>query len=176
MHQVFRAFIVVLALLVPAAVSFAQSPRGGIAGTVTIGQHVSILDDQGGTVDGRVDRISTDAIRVSRRGVIADVPLDRIVRIVRPDGVRNGMLVGLGVGAVLGTIGGFSDRQGRGRRASFVPVSMIGNGLICMGLGAAIDAIHKGDRTIYQKTGAPTVSLAPALGRGSRGLALSLGW
>ena len=176
MGHLFRAFLVSLAMLVPASVAFAQTGSGGIPALMKTGQRVSIEDDRGVTVDGRIDRISTDAIGVARRGVIVDVPVDRIVRIIQPDGLGNGMLVGLGVGAVLGTIGGSLDPQGRGRRASFVPVSVIGNGLICMGLGAAIDAIHKRERTIYQRTGPLTVDLAPVLGHRSQGMALSLAW
>jgi hypothetical protein len=176
MGQVLRAFIVPLALLVPASVSLAQTAGEAVVSMIKTGQRVSIEDDRGWTVDGRVEQISTDAIRLSRRGVNVDVPVDRIARIVRPDGLRNGMLVGLGVGLVMGTIGGAMDPQGRTRRATFIPVSALGNGVICMGLGTLIDAIHKGDRTIYQRTAPLKVGLAPVLGDGSRGMALSLAW
>jgi hypothetical protein len=176
MGQVLRAFLLPLALLVPASLSFAQTGSRDIPQLIKTGQHLSIEDDQGRTVDGRIERIAADALTVSRRGVSVDVPVDRIVRIVRPDDLRNGMLVGLGIGVVLGTIGGASDRQGRGRRATFIPVSALGNGLICMGIGAALDAIHRGDRTIYQRPGSLKVSAAPVLGRRSRGVSLSLAW
>ena len=176
MGQVLRAFIVPLALLVPASVSFAQTESEAIPALIKTGQRVAIEDAEGRTIDGRIDRIATVAITVSRRGVSVDVPVDRIVRITRPDNLRNGMLVGLGVGLTLGTIGGAMDPQGRTRRATFIPVSALGNGVICMGLGTLIDAIHKGDRTIYQRTGPLKVGLAPLLGHGSRGVSLSFAW
>src|SRR3712207_2130958 len=66
--------------------------------TMKVGFTLSVLDDQGGKTEGRVTEVTPDRIRVSRRGRMTEIPLDRIVRIERADGLRNGALIGLATG------------------------------------------------------------------------------
>ena len=49
---------------------------------------VSVVDEQGRKVEGRVETVSGEALRVSKRGVSQEIPVDRIVRIDRPDSLR----------------------------------------------------------------------------------------
>jgi len=67
---------------------------------VRVGQKVSITDDQGRQVEGRISTLSADGLTLVSRRDSTDIPYDRIVRVDRPrDGLGNGAVWGLGVGA-----------------------------------------------------------------------------
>jgi hypothetical protein len=174
-----RTLLVTSVVLVLAGIpsaSFGQTTAGSIPDLVKSGQRLAIVDDAGRQVEGRMRGITNDTISVSFGGATVDVPLDRIVRIDRPDSLRNGALIGLGLGVTAGIIGGLSDHQGRGRRAWFVPVSALGNGVIWTALGTGIDALANNRRTIYQRGEGPKARVTPVIGGGARGAALSLTW
>jgi hypothetical protein len=169
------ATLVLVILGFPAFI-VAQTGSERIHDAVKKGLTVSIVDEQGRKIDGRVDGISEHAIRVSMRGRSEEIAADRIVRIDRTDSLRNGALIGLGVGLAAGVLGGGLDPQGRGRRGTFVLVSTIGNGLIYTAFGTAIDALVDKRRTLYQRGGRTVASVSPVVGGGVRGAALSLTW
>ncbi len=70
-----------LALITVPAIAAAQAER--IADVVQSGQQVSIVDEQGRRIEGRVELASAEAVRVSTRAGSEDVAVDRIVRIDR---------------------------------------------------------------------------------------------
>ena len=68
------------------------------------------------------------------------------------------------------------DPQGGGQRGGFVVVSTIGNSVICTALGIGLDALFDHRRTLYVRGGHAQARVAPLLGHGARGAALSLSW
>ena len=137
--------VLTVALLGVPAVAAAQAER--IADVLKPGQRVLIVDEQGRRIDGRVDLASAEAVRVSTRAGSEDVALDRIVRIDRPDTLKNGALTGLGVGLSLGL---FSVAiQPRGTEAKWLLASLVPNGVSGMLLGTGIDALFNNRRTLY---------------------------
>ena len=98
------AAALVLTMLVASPIA-AQTSGERIPDAVKRGLTVSIIDDQGRQIDGRVESVSEETIRVSLRKKSEEVPLDRIVRIDRPDSLRNGALIGLGFGVAAGDLG-----------------------------------------------------------------------
>ena len=69
------------------------------------GQKVSITDDQGREVNGKIGDMTADALTVLDHGTRADVAYNRIVAINRPnDSLANGALIGLGTGIGLGLV------------------------------------------------------------------------
>ena len=143
---------------------------------VRVGQRVSIVDTSGAAIDGRVEGIAPHGLRILEGGTTTEIPVDRILRIDQQDGVKNGALIGLAVGLGLGTLGGARDDQGRGRRATFVPVAALGNGLVAAALGALIDALADNRRLLYQRPRGPDVGVTPAVQRGIKAITLSLSW
>ena len=80
----------------------AQTDGNRIRASVKDGQTVRITDDQGRELQGKIDTMTADGISMRVNGKLADVPYERIVRIDRPDDtLKNGALIGLGVGAAL---------------------------------------------------------------------------
>ena len=165
-----RPALVVLALLsaVPAVPSLAQTTRPAVA----TGTKVSVVDDRGTRTEGRVQEISDRSLRLAIGKAMTDIPLDQIVRIERPDTVRNGALTGLAIGLGLGLIATATDPEG----GAIAVTRTLGNGLICAGLGALIDAAFDRRKTLYERGSSAQTTLAPVVGRHSGGLAVSIEW
>ena len=108
--------IVMLAVLVTPSMAFAQAGDGQIKAAAKAGERVSVVDDAGRKVEGHVEAWSEEAVRLSIRGASQEIPIDRIVRIDKPDSLKNGALTGLGVGLGLGFLGRRPD-AGRKRGA-----------------------------------------------------------
>ena len=100
--------------------------------------------------------------------------LDRIVRIDKPDSLKNGALIGLGVGVSLGVFG--SAMQAPDIEAKWVLASIASNGVACTLLGTGIDALVDSRRTLYQRSGGVRGRVSPIVGRGVRGAAMTLSW
>jgi hypothetical protein len=169
------AAALVLAMLAssPAA---AQTSGERIPDVVRTGQKVSIIDQDGRQIDGRVEWISEEAIRVSLRRGSEEVPVDRIVRIVRPDSLRNGAYIGLGVGlANSAVLVGFATQSTRAQWPAVLAAS-VSNIVAYTLLGTGIDAIFNNRRTLYERGRRTQAHVSPVVGRGVRGAALSLTW
>lgn len=138
--------IFVLAIAVVPGLAGAQSSEMKPLDHVKPGLAVSVVDDSGRRVDGRVVDISDDAIRVSVRKTIEQIPMDRVVRIDKTDSLKNGALVGLAIGLSWGVFAAASDGDIDGRR------------------------------TLYQRSAGVQARVSPLVGRGVRGAALSVSW
>ena len=163
---------VTLALLGVPAVAAAQAER--IADVVKPGQHVLIVDEQGRRIDGRVDLASAETVRVLTRAGSEDVALDRIVRIDRPDTLKNGALTGLGVGVSFGVLS--VAMQPDGTDAKWLFASLVSNGVACTLLGTGIDALFDTRRTLYERGRRLQTRVAPVVGSGVRGATLAVTW
>jgi thiamine pyrophosphate-dependent acetolactate synthase large subunit-like protein len=103
MTRMIGSYSVVLAILFASSPALAQTDTEKIRARVKHGQKVSITDDQGQEIKGRISTMTADGLTILVDGGSADVPYDRIVRIDRPnDSLANGALIGFGVGAALG--------------------------------------------------------------------------
>jgi hypothetical protein len=156
--------------------ALAQTSGTTIPAVAKVGMHVSIVDDQGDEVEGRIDNVSDRAVRIIVKKDRKEIPLDSIVRIERPDGVKNGAMIGLGIGIGMGLTAGFADRQSWNRQPGFVTISVIGNGLVWTGLGTMFDAMINHRRTLYERGGRSQARVTPVVGRGTAGAAVSLTW
>ena len=171
------AAALVLAMLV-ASPAAAQTSGDRVPDVVKKGLTVSVIDDQGRQIDGRVESVSDEAIRVSLRKGIEEVTLDRIVRIERPDSLRNGALIGLGFGVASSAIlVGFATQSDSDNiQWPAVVLASVSNIVGYTLLGTGIDAIFNNRRTLYERGRRPQARLSPVVGRGVRGGAVSLTW
>ena len=166
--------VLVLAFLASPPPAGAQPGDERISGVIRPGLTVSIVDDEGRQTEGRVMDVSAEVIRVSLRGTSEEVRLDRIVRIDKPDSLKNGALIGLGVGLSLGVIG--TVIQAPDIEAKWAVASIAWNGVACTLLGTGIDALVDSRRTLYQRSGGVRGRVSPIVGRGVRGAAMTLSW
>jgi len=147
-----------------------------LIGVVLPGAEVAIVDDRGVEIEGRVQEVSDRHLRLAVRNGSRDIPIEEIVRIERPDGVKNGALTGLGIGVVLGVTSGLMAVSGGSRDGAFIVGSIAGNGLICAGIGALLDAAVDGRKTVYERGRQASTRVNPVVGRGVGGVVVSMSW
>lgn len=187
MTRTLSAHCVVLMLLFAASPAIAQTDTENIRARVKDGQKVLITDDQGQQFKGRIGAMAPAKLNIVVDGKSVDVPYDRIVRVDRPnDSLANGALIGLGVGAALGLIAvAREDRNGNCSPGDYYCGDTTSGGylagtLIVGGLGTAvgvgIDALIHRKHEIYRRGVGAHTAVAPALGRGVRGVIVSIGW
>lgn len=176
-----------LAILFASSPASAQTETEKIRARIKQGQKVSITDDRGQEVRGKIGAITADGVTIVADGKSTDLPYDRILRVDRPyDSLANGALYGLGVGAALGLGLIVSEDQNHcGPEGGFycgdpTADNYVGATLLFAGLGTAvgvgIDALIHRDREIYRRGGGAVASVAPVIGRGVRGAAVSVTW
>jgi hypothetical protein len=193
MSPIIRACAVVgLALLLTSNHAAAQTQADDIRARVKERQKVSITDDQGREVTGRITTIAADALTITPdRAPRVVVPYGQIVRIDRPhDTLDNGALIGLAFGAALAFVA-MADEAHRSCTPDMGPwgdddcsdptgAGYIGGALFAGGLGLAVgvgvDALIRRDRGIYRRGEKAQVGLSAVLARGKRGAVLSMSW
>jgi hypothetical protein len=166
----------------PAAQPAGESDADAIRHRVKEGQRVRITDDQGREWQGRIEALSADnLVLLTKDRQPRDVPYAAIVRIDRPhDTFASGATIGFLSGAALGLLAVVAEANANcwgcfdPNPAVYVLVAAaVGGG--GAGIGIAIDALVQRDPTLFRR-GDSRVTLAPTLGRGVRGVSLSVRW
>jgi hypothetical protein len=171
----------------PAAQTAASTDADAIRQRVKEGQKVRITDDQGREWQGRIEAFAPDhLVLLTKDRQHRDVPYAAILRIDRPhDTLANGALIGFVSGAVYGLLALVAEENaacdpgaffscGDPTGAAYVVIPPV-LGAIGAGIGVAIDALVRRDPTLFRR-GDSRVRLAPSLGRGVRGVSLSVRW
>jgi hypothetical protein len=171
-----------------AAQTAGPTDADAIRGRVKEGQKVRITDDQGREWHGLIEALAPDhlVLLLTKDRQRRDIPYAVIIRIDRPpDTLGNGALIGFVSGAVYGMLAVIAEENadcesaaffscGDPTAAAYFVVPPI-TGAIGAGVGVAIDALIRRDPTLFRR-GESRVTLAPSLGRGVRGLNLSVRW
>jgi hypothetical protein len=173
--------------LVTAAAASAQDPVASfdaLAGRLQLGQVIWVTDPTGREARGRLERLSSDELVLKSDGSRTFAAADVLrVRARERDSLKNGALIGLGVGGGMGTvwcIGAALDDSGD----IDAPVECAEGFTVFPGLGAliglAIDAVIPGKmRVIYeapssQEARRARLVVAPLVTSRAKGLAVSL--
>lgn len=165
----------------PVAAS-AQIDADEIRRRVKQGQKIVIVDDQGRQLSGRIGELRADALMLLVGRDRSDVPYDRILRIDRPrDGVSDGALKGLAIGAGLGVLAGLAAAADDADFLDFgfadvAPIAVPVLGGIGALIGLGVDASMRHQSNLYRRTSATRINLSPTLGRSRRGMAISVSW
>lgn len=152
-------------------------PADAIRGAVVVGAPIVVIDENGSRLEGRLLAVTDDELRVVDRRREVGVSLARIVRLERPDGVADGAGKGFAVGATTAIFIGLlaSAEHGRGA-AAILPGLVMWSGLFYAGVGAGIDALHDGQKTLYERGQRRTVRLTPIVQASRRGAAVVWSW
>jgi hypothetical protein len=165
-REAWTLVLLVAGVLATAAAASGQEPAASfdaLAGRLQVGQSVWVTGPTGREVRGRLERLATDELVLAGNGSqtfpAADV---RRVRARDHDSLRNGALIGLGIGGGLGTawcIGAVADDSGDlDARVECAEGFTVFPGLGAL-IGLTIDAVIPGRlRVIYQ---APPSDEAP---------------
>lgn len=178
--------LLVTVVLATTAAASAQQPAASfdeLAGRLQIGQLIWVTDPTGREARGRLERLSSDELVLRADGSETFAAVDvRRVRARDRDSLKNGTLIGLGIGAGMGTawcIGAVADDSGdldAGVECAEGFTVFPGLGAL---IGLAIDAVIPGKmRVIYQASPsqeAPRARLmvAPLVSSRVKGLAVS---
>jgi hypothetical protein len=153
----------------PALVSAQQ-----VTDSVKAGMPVSVVDDAGTEIRGRVDSFSGDVIRIKRRDRLDEVPLQRIVRIEKTDSLKNGALTGMLVGGTAGLVMVIANT--RSPDPGLILWATLGNAAVYGALGTAIDGMVQGRRTLYERGRVRETRIAPIVGPNVGGAVVRVSW
>ena len=148
------------------------------------GDRVTVTDAHGEDLEGRIIDLSPSTLALEITGNrrylgAADVSS---IRQRRRDPLRNGTLIGIGVGVIPGVllsamVHSYANNEG-GSPGRAVATSMIFSLGVGAALGAGVDAMIQGSHVIYGPTGAARkrLTVSPLLAADRRGVAVSLGF
>jgi len=166
-----------IALLIFCGTASAQTSANDLRGQVKEGQKVAVTDEQGRELRGRIVNVTTDSLTLARGDRREAVQYDQIVKIDRVDDLRNGALIGLGVGLALFALDAVvsSENGITLNPAGYVVIGALYGGLGA-GAGAGLDALIGGNRSIYQRGRSTRISLAPSIGRDRVRASIGISW
>jgi hypothetical protein len=150
--------LVVAGLLLTAAAASAQESAtrfDALAERIQVGQRIWVTDATGREVRGRLERLSSDGLVLKADRIETfTVPDIRRVRARERDSLKNGALIGLGIGGGMGTawcIGAIADDSGDiDARVECAEGFTVFPGLGAL-IGLAVDAMIPGRmRVVYQ--------------------------
>lgn len=177
------AIVILAASIVPAAPApcSAQEPVKSFDQLYTRlkpGDTVWVADAQGRESKGRILSLSADALALEGAGDRTfGAPDVTTIMVRRDDSLRNGALIGLGVGGGLGLVGCLASAEG-GDQAWCALASAFYGG-IGAGIGVGIDALIPGRKLMaYRAPGSSGAaqarfSIAPVITPRARGVAVS---
>ena len=161
---------------------------GALAATRTA---IEVVADTGTATTGRLLRIDADSLTLARDH--HEITFDRkhVAKIYqRGDSLKNGMLIGLGVGAAWGIAAGATAECdgffGAPSRPCVASTKQILAGLwggamgaLGLGVGAGIDALFSGRRLLYESVrhdDAASIFIAPRVLGSGTGLLVTVAW
>jgi hypothetical protein len=172
-----------VATAAPAWAQEAAASFDALAGRIHVGERIWVTDATGREVRGRLERLSSDGLVLKAHGLETFAAADvRRVRARNRDSLKNGALIGLGVGGAMATawcIGAVADDSGEiDARVECAEGFIVFPGLGAL-IGLAVDALIPGKmRIVYQASLAQEASRAslmvvPLFSSRARSLAVS---
>ena len=180
----FLSGIVLIASLAPAPAA-AQPAADARRANVSQGVRVRVTDEGGRTFTGRVAAISDSGLTLKDGSDRVEILYPAIVKIDRTrDRLWDGALGGLAIGAGIGLLAMAAEDKETSCQpeawfcgASFGPppstvVLLLGG--IGAGIGAGVDALIGGKKTLYER--GRQVHIAPLVGRGKAAARITVAW
>jgi len=174
------AAVVALAVPAPAAAQEPVTSFDQLSTRLKPGDTIWITDAQGREVKGKIQALAPDALTLRGDGLMTFAARDvSIIRESDGDSLKNGALIGLGVGGGIGvaacvSIVAMDDDDAGWCAAAIGTYSAMG-----VGIGVGIDALIPGrKRVAYRAPGAPgttpaRLSFAPVITPRTKGVAVS---
>ena len=159
----------VLLMLLTGSIAEAQSGSRAaeLERRLSPGQRVKVLTIDGARLEGRVDTLSTSALRLTNGRTRRELPVEQLQQVKRQRSEGDGVWIGAGVGALVG----LTYVQLHCRNASEHQDCVAAGTLLFATAGAAIGAIVDGQlhryETIFERRTPPPVRLGfiPMLSR-----------
>jgi hypothetical protein len=151
----------------PAAVSAA------VEAALIPGTTVWITDFDGMESKARILSLADDVVTITAGDRTRSLRTRDVARVKvrRSDSLLNGALIGAGAAVASGLLLCRLTEPWENCRDDIGPMFRIG--VVGTGIGIGIDALIRGRKTIYEAPGAPTLHVAPLIGRRAAGMQLS---
>jgi hypothetical protein len=179
------AVVLLVAMTMPSPAGAAEPARSleEFARGMKPGQKVQVLERSGRLTEGVITEASESSLTVFA-GENRTVAAEEVLRVDRAgDPVRNGILIGAVAGAALGLAGMWAypeDAESKAECPTCKSPSMVAFFAVSgAGWGWLIDHLMKGRTTLYEAPmtrSRASVSVAPILGKGRRGLTVAVGF
>ena len=176
------AMILVAVFIAVPALAAAQEPVRDFSQLNTRlkpGDTVWVTDSQGREIKGKITNLSSGSLALKAKGApILSATDVSTIQLRDRDSLKNGTLIGLGVGAGLGLAGCISI-AGEEDAGAWCAMGMLFYAGVGAGLGAVIDAMIPGKKLVVYRAaglaGAPParVSFAPVITPRAKGIAVS---
>jgi hypothetical protein len=145
--------------LLAGAPAFAQVPRQSLDDLntkVRIGDSVQVVNRDGTVIRGRFDGVAGPSLRLRTRGTILEIQETQIaqVRAQRPEG--DGVLIGLGIGALAGLTYVQIHCRGAGEHEDCIRAGSVMVGAPAAVAGALVDLGLKTFEVVFQRAGSST--------------------
>jgi hypothetical protein len=130
---------------------------------VAPGDTLTVTDASGARMQGKLTQLSGSGLVLDVSGVLRQLQDTAVVTIEKrgSDPLKNGALMGLAIGGVLGGLAiGATAEYGDGPAAAYALAGALLYGGIGAGIGAGIDALVEGRRVIYASSNSPTTKLS----------------
>ena len=142
-----------------------------------VGDTIWVTDAQGRETEGKIGILSPDALTLGADGSKTFAARDvSAIRERRPDSLKNGALIGLGVGGGLALVACLGLAEGSGE-SGWCAIALGFYGGVGAGIGVGIDALIPGKKqAVYRAPGSlPSASLsfAPVITPRHKGVAVS---
>lgn len=175
-------------LLVSCVPAWAQTEAETIRSIVREGQKVSVTDNGGRELAGTIDSLGASTLAIRHADAKrTELPYQDVLRIDRPhDGLSNGALIGLGVGAAFG-LAALAVEDARScnpevwfdcsdpSAGGYVAVALLTGGL-GTAIGVGVDALVRRERNLYRRGHVTSITFVPTLARRVRGGSVSISW
>lgn len=163
---------VLTALLVLSSTSAAA--QDVTTATITEGKVYWVTRSDGSEIKGFITGRSPADVRVSGAFGEVSIPTGEVLTIAKVDGLKNGFLIGAGVGLAFMVPYALSDEGS----ADTGPKLMGALGVAAMygGIGALIDKALEGRTVVYRRSGGPSFVLVPIASGQRLGLRGSVRW
>ena len=175
-----RRLIVVIAIcfVFPLPKAIAQEARSFEQLQVLIkpGDTIHVTDSMGVTSKGKVTGLSDSILRLSAKGSTRDLSEADVYKIQqwRGDSLKNGALIGFGVGVGMGVVSSFFCEGSEGASCKVGTITISAGVYTLIGIG--IDALIPTNKTIYfggTRTTSNTITIRPILQSSRKGATLA---
>lgn len=136
------------------------------------GQVYWVTKTDGSEVKGFITERTGSEVRVSSALGQVAIPVSDVFRISKPDGLKEGFFMGLGLGVVMIAVAPADDEVKLGGKVAIAAYW----GLTLGGIGALIDKAVHGRTDVYRQPVSTSVSVAPIASGRRLGLRATVRW
>lgn len=174
-----RFVTAVMVVILATSPTYAQGQGqslGEIQTKLRIGDRIKVIDSNGTTIDGRFDGVSGSSLRLTVKGTVLEFPETQVYQIRKHRQEPDGVLIGLGIGALVGLTSVGLSCRGEAEHGDCLRAGSLVVGVPAAAVGALIDLGFKRFDTIFERVipSAGRLRISPMLAGRQKGIVMTL--